>query len=105
MKPIETLHLQMRLEGIGLDSNRLLRRGGLDGEDLPLILLAQTTDGQRVKYLSADLPEEARQLLLAQAGHSSLYSHKVENLASARLANAMMLLPVFEEIVFEREEE
>ncbi|HEY3475013.1 MAG TPA: GNAT family N-acetyltransferase [Anaerolineales bacterium] len=63
MRPLDYLHLQMRLEGKQVvDLDRIREVEAVPGEELPLILLAQLTDGKQITYysevMSPDLKEE-----------------------------------------------
>lgn len=63
MEPLEYLHLQMNLEGKGYRQNGLITRLSPNSDDFPLVLLAQTSNGQTVTYLSDTLPFELRREL------------------------------------------
>ncbi len=71
MESLDYLHLQMKLEGKGLDSDgRLVRQEVVAGETLtlPLVLLAQLGDGQVACYLQAGLPVDLQAELSELAG-------------------------------------
>ncbi len=57
----------MRLEGIRLNQNSLLGSTLPQGDDLPLVLVAQTSDGHVVTYFSERLSVEFRDGLFACA--------------------------------------
>jgi hypothetical protein len=53
---IHYLHLQMRLEGIGLDDKGRLVSISPQDEELPLVLVARLADGHPAFYLKSGLP-------------------------------------------------
>lgn len=63
MESLAYLHLQMRLEGLGLTQHNLLAALQPNGNDPPLVLLAQIPDGQTVTYVSQALPRELQEEL------------------------------------------
>jgi predicted GNAT family acetyltransferase len=63
MKPIDFLHLQMKLEGIGLDENGQLIPLFTNVEEFPLFLFAQFNGGETVCHFAASLPEGLRAVL------------------------------------------
>jgi hypothetical protein len=63
MQPIDFLHLQMKLEGIGLDENGHLIPLFTNVEDFPLFLFAQLNDGETVCHFAASLPKELQAVL------------------------------------------
>ena len=57
MKPLDVLHLQLRLEGLEVIHGNLLKQVEIvPGEDMPLFLLAYTADRQLVVFYDASLP-------------------------------------------------
>lgn len=51
MKPLDYLHLQMRLEGKEVENGCWLRQvAALPGEDMPLLLVVQLAGGEQVGY-------------------------------------------------------
>jgi hypothetical protein len=59
MKPLEYLHLQLRLEGKAVVEERWIRRVVVvPGEELPLILVAQLSNEIQVAYVNESLPAE-----------------------------------------------
>lgn len=58
MQPIDFLHLQMKLEGIGLDGNSCIIPLFTNVEDFPLFLFAQLNDGETVCHFATSLPGE-----------------------------------------------
>jgi GNAT superfamily N-acetyltransferase len=60
MQPFDYLHLQMKLEGKGLNRDGLLTSLRPSSEVLPLVLVARTSDGHCLAYLSEMLPLELR---------------------------------------------
>ena len=64
MKPIDLLHLQMKLESIGLDGNGRLIPLLISVEEFPLFLLAQLNDGETACHFAASLPEELQAVLM-----------------------------------------
>lgn len=85
MKPIKYLLLQMALEGICLDAINFLIRLDLSSNDLPLVIYAQTSDGERAFYPRADLPQELIQELARAAAASSFPDvTDLQNLLEAR---------------------
>ena len=63
MKPIEYLFRQMELEGIQRVAGDLIARRSPDAEDIPLVLLARTSDGQSLVCYDASLPAGLRDQL------------------------------------------
>jgi hypothetical protein len=63
MQPIDFLHLQMKLEGIGLDGNGHLIPLFTNVEEFPLFLFAQSNDGETVCHFAASLPGELQTVL------------------------------------------
>ena len=56
MNPIDYLHLQLRLEGMGVIGSDLLRQEEeVPGDQNPFLLLAQCPDGQSVAYFNETL--------------------------------------------------
>lgn len=69
MKPLEALHLQLRLEGREIVKGDLLRQvERVPGEDMPLMLLAQLADSQVVVYYDESLQPDLRQALRERTG-------------------------------------
>jgi RimJ/RimL family protein N-acetyltransferase len=64
MKPIDLLHLQMKLESIGLDGNGRLIPLLISVEEFPLFLLAQLNDGKTACHFATSLPEELQAVLM-----------------------------------------
>lgn len=61
MKPLEYLHLQLRLEGKDvINGNRLRQVEFVPDEEMPLMVIAQLADGQIVTYFDESLPPELR---------------------------------------------
>jgi hypothetical protein len=60
MQPLEYQHLQMRLEGIGLDENGRLIPLHENAGEFPHFIFFQGDDGERVQYFSASLPCETQ---------------------------------------------
>ena len=63
MLPIDFLHLQMKLEGIGLDGNGCLIPLFINVEDFPLFLFAQLNDGKTVCHFAVSLPGKLQAVL------------------------------------------
>lgn len=64
MESLAYLHVQMRLEGLGLTQHNLLTAFQPKGHDPPPVFLAQTPDGQTVTYISQALPRELQEALV-----------------------------------------
>src|SRR5512143_1951461 len=64
MKPIRYLLCQLELEGIRIVGDRLIRRVSAEAADFPLMLLADTCDGQRLVCVDDQLPAYVRTVLL-----------------------------------------
>jgi hypothetical protein len=60
MKPLEYLLLQIELEGIKRVSGNLITRISQDMDDLPLVLLAYTSDGESLVCFDELISEEIR---------------------------------------------
>lgn len=58
MKPIDYLHLQMRLEGIETGNGNLITRTSPDVNEFPFVILACTSDKQKFVYFDDSLPVE-----------------------------------------------
>ena len=57
MKPLDVLHLQLRLEGLEVIHGNLLKQVEIvPGEDMPLFLLAYSADRQLVAFYDESLP-------------------------------------------------
>jgi hypothetical protein len=63
MKPLEYLLLQIELEGIKRVSGNLITRISQDVDDLPLVLLAHTSDGESLVCFDERISEEIRSKL------------------------------------------
>ena len=67
MNPLDTLHLQLRLEGKEVIHGNLLRQVEvIPDEETPLMLIAQLEDGQVVVYFDEALQTELREDLTKQ---------------------------------------
>lgn len=64
MKPIRYLLCQMELEGIRILADHLIGRVSSDTPDFPLMIVASTTDGQRLVVVDDRLPRYLRTALL-----------------------------------------
>jgi hypothetical protein len=83
MNPLDSLHLQLRLEGFEIVAgNRIRQVEAVPGEERPLMLLAQLADGQFAAYFDEFLKP-------------GLYLELMERLHSNQF-------PKFEEIVVSR---
>ncbi len=67
MHSLEYLHLQMRLEGKRLNQNGLMESFLPQGDDLPLVLVAQTFDEHTIAYFSERMSPELLERLSACA--------------------------------------
>jgi RimJ/RimL family protein N-acetyltransferase len=66
MEPLDSLHLQMRLEGKQVIQPHWIRQvEDVPGEQLPLMLLAQFADGKQVAYYSEELSPGLQEELAA----------------------------------------
>jgi RimJ/RimL family protein N-acetyltransferase len=68
---LEYLHVQMRLEGLGLNRDGSIVSFGPASDDHPLVIIAQTTDGRTITYLHERLPIELRDRLSARKSQIS----------------------------------
>jgi hypothetical protein len=75
MKPIDYLHLQMKLEGIQRVSNDFIARASPNVDDFPLILLARTSDGESLICFDELISSEIRD----QLPRDDLKSFKTES--------------------------
>jgi len=66
------VHLQMRLENIGLDADGQMLPLAPDGEPVPLVIVARTADGCAVRFTSAEIPSALRLALMADPGPTRL---------------------------------
>lgn len=69
MGPLEYLHLQMKLEGIGLNANGRLARLRPTDSDHPVLLFVHTAHGHTLTYLSDDWPPDLESALATQLTH------------------------------------
>ncbi len=65
MDLVDYLHIQMELEGLHLNQDGLITSPGLEHDDQPLVLIAQTLDGRTVTYLHEMLSVPLREELSA----------------------------------------
>ena len=70
MEPIRYLHLQLRLEGKVIVEDRFIREvEAVQGEDIPLLLIAGLADGKVVAYCDEALSGDLQALLAARIAH------------------------------------
>lgn len=70
MKPLDALHLQLRLEGFAIvDGNRLRQVEAVPGEGMPLMVLAQLAGDRIVAYFDEALHEDLCAKLMESAPH------------------------------------
>lgn len=68
MNPIDYLHLQLRLEGKSvIGDTRLHLAEAVPGEEMPLLLIAQFTDGKSVAYVNEALDPALQEDLVRRA--------------------------------------
>jgi hypothetical protein len=128
MNPLDYLHLQLRLEGKEIINGDLLRQVEIvPDEEMPLMIIARLSDEDVVAYYDEALqpalykelgkriqdvafPEISpllaflgTQNISVDVGHykTPFYSHKIDNIASANLAQRLGLEFVLEEIVLD----
>ena len=63
MKPFDYLLCQMELEGIQRVSSDLIIRSSPDADELPLVLVARTSDGESLMCFDASIPAAIRVML------------------------------------------
>jgi hypothetical protein len=70
MKPLEALQLQLRLEGFEIvNGNRLRQVEAVPGEEMPVLILAQLSDGQLAVYFDESLTPNLYLELMERAQH------------------------------------